>query len=261
MSSATPEPLEYSAVDGHYDEMTLPSGELRPHWKGLVAALQRLGREELFRRWREWDWIAAQRVDLEVPLGTVRRASELLAAYAGLPLTKDVAGRHVSLRARALRLARALEASESAYRAGPFREHDVEIARAAKELSARLLPNVDTILRKLEIDMALPGASRPIVVTLVGDAPYPGIFAADARGQKAASFVRVRGLEGGALCEAICIPTGIEPPLYRRRVDFYTKSRAFDIGRAQREIGYAPRVGLRDGIARTLGWYRDHGWL
>jgi uncharacterized circularly permuted ATP-grasp superfamily protein/uncharacterized alpha-E superfamily protein len=53
LSSATPEPLEYSAVDGHYDEMTLPSGELRPHWRGLVAALQRLGRDELFRRWRE----------------------------------------------------------------------------------------------------------------------------------------------------------------------------------------------------------------
>jgi uncharacterized circularly permuted ATP-grasp superfamily protein/uncharacterized alpha-E superfamily protein len=33
--------------------MTLPSGELRPHWRGLVAALQRLGTEELFRRWRE----------------------------------------------------------------------------------------------------------------------------------------------------------------------------------------------------------------
>src|SRR5256712_2359746 len=33
--------------------MTLPSGELRPHWRGLVAALSRLGGEEFFRRWRE----------------------------------------------------------------------------------------------------------------------------------------------------------------------------------------------------------------
>jgi len=65
----------------------------------------------------------------------------------------------------------------------------------------------------------------------------------------------------GALCEAVCVPFGIEPPLYRRRVDFFTKSRAFDITRARREIGYAPRVGLREGIARTLGWYRNHGWL
>jgi dihydroflavonol-4-reductase len=65
----------------------------------------------------------------------------------------------------------------------------------------------------------------------------------------------------GALCEAVCAPLGIEPPLYRRRVDFFTKSRAFDITRARTEIGYAPTVGLRDGISRTLIWYRAHGWL
>ena len=141
--------------------------------------------------------------DLEVPLGTVRRASELTAAYAELPVSKDVGGKLVSFRARALRLAKAIEASESAYRAGPFREHDAEIARAAKELSARLLPNVETLLRTLEADMALPGVTRPIVLTLVGDAPYPGIFAADARGHATASFVRVHGLEGGALCETV----------------------------------------------------------
>ncbi len=64
-----------------------------------------------------------------------------------------------------------------------------------------------------------------------------------------------------AMCEAVCVPLGIEPPLYRRRVDFYTKSRAFDISRARAEIGYAPAVGLRDGIARTLAWYRQHGWI
>jgi nucleoside-diphosphate-sugar epimerase len=65
----------------------------------------------------------------------------------------------------------------------------------------------------------------------------------------------------GAACEAVCVPLGIEPPIFRRRVDFFTKSRAFDISRARREIGYAPAVGLRDGIARTLAWYRDHGWI
>jgi nucleoside-diphosphate-sugar epimerase len=65
----------------------------------------------------------------------------------------------------------------------------------------------------------------------------------------------------GAICEAICAPFGIEPPLYRRRVDFFTKSRAFDITRARTEIGFAPRVGLREGIRRTLDWYRHEGWL
>jgi nucleoside-diphosphate-sugar epimerase len=65
----------------------------------------------------------------------------------------------------------------------------------------------------------------------------------------------------GAVCEAVCVPLGIEPPIYRRRVDFYTKSRAFDISRARREIGYAPQVSLHDGIRRTLRWYREHGWI
>jgi nucleoside-diphosphate-sugar epimerase len=65
----------------------------------------------------------------------------------------------------------------------------------------------------------------------------------------------------GAVCEALCAPLGIEPPIYRRRVDFFTKSRAFDITRAREEIGYSPKVGLRDGIRRTLEWYRRQGWL
>jgi len=65
----------------------------------------------------------------------------------------------------------------------------------------------------------------------------------------------------GAICEAICAPLGIEPPLYRRRVDFFTKSRAFDISRARTELGFAPKIGLRDGIRRTLDWYRSQGWL
>ena len=65
----------------------------------------------------------------------------------------------------------------------------------------------------------------------------------------------------GALCEAVCTPLGIEPPIYRRRVDFFTKSRAFDITRARVEIGYAPQTTLREGMRRTLTWYREHGWL
>jgi dihydroflavonol-4-reductase len=65
----------------------------------------------------------------------------------------------------------------------------------------------------------------------------------------------------GAACEALCKPFGLEPPLYRRRVDFYTKSRAFDISRARAEIGYAPQVSIEEGTRRTLAWYREHGWV
>jgi nucleoside-diphosphate-sugar epimerase len=65
----------------------------------------------------------------------------------------------------------------------------------------------------------------------------------------------------GALCEAVCAPLGISPPLYRRRVDFFRKSRAFDISRARAELGYAPRVPMAEGIRRTLEWYRAERWI
>lgn len=65
----------------------------------------------------------------------------------------------------------------------------------------------------------------------------------------------------GLLCEMVCVPLRIEPPLYRRRVDFYTKSRAFDTTRARTELGYAPRVDLEEGIHRTSDWYRQEGLL
>jgi nucleoside-diphosphate-sugar epimerase len=65
----------------------------------------------------------------------------------------------------------------------------------------------------------------------------------------------------GALCEAVCVPLGIDPPLHRRRVDFWTKSRAFSIEKARRLLGYEPSVDLEEGIARTAAAYREAGWL
>lgn len=65
----------------------------------------------------------------------------------------------------------------------------------------------------------------------------------------------------GLLCEMVCVPLRIEPPIFRRRVDFYTKSRAFDTRRARTELGFAPKVDLEEGIRRTAEWYRREGLL
>jgi dihydroflavonol-4-reductase len=65
----------------------------------------------------------------------------------------------------------------------------------------------------------------------------------------------------GLLCEAVCVPLRIEPPIFRRRVDFYTKSRAFDTTRARQELGFNPKVDLDEGIRRTARWYRSEGLL
>lgn len=65
----------------------------------------------------------------------------------------------------------------------------------------------------------------------------------------------------GLLCEMVCVPLRIEPPIFRRRVDFYTKSRAFDTTRARTELGFTPKVDLEEGIKRTADWYRSEGLL
>ena len=65
----------------------------------------------------------------------------------------------------------------------------------------------------------------------------------------------------GSLCERICVPLGITPPIYRRRVDFFTKSRAFSIRKAREILGFVPEVDLETGIRETIAWYRGQGQL
>jgi nucleoside-diphosphate-sugar epimerase len=62
-------------------------------------------------------------------------------------------------------------------------------------------------------------------------------------------------------CDAICRPLGISPPLYPRRVHFFCKDRAADISKARELLGYAPRIGLEEGIRTTAEWYRAHRWM
>lgn len=64
-----------------------------------------------------------------------------------------------------------------------------------------------------------------------------------------------------ALCETVCVPLGIEPPLHRRRIRFYRNNRAFSIQKAQEILGYNPLVPLEEGLARTVAWYRQNGHL
>jgi nucleoside-diphosphate-sugar epimerase len=68
-------------------------------------------------------------------------------------------------------------------------------------------------------------------------------------------------MAAGILCESVCVPLRIEPPLHRRRVHFFTHHREFDCAKAARLLGYAPRIGPAEGIARTAEWYRAGGYL
>jgi nucleoside-diphosphate-sugar epimerase len=45
----------------------------------------------------------------------------------------------------------------------------------------------------------------------------------------------------GLVCEVIWAPTKKRPPLFRRRVGFFTHNRAFDLSKAESRLGYASR--------------------
>lgn len=63
----------------------------------------------------------------------------------------------------------------------------------------------------------------------------------------------------GHICEKACKPFGIEPPIFPRRVDWFRQVRAFRIDKARRELGYAPRIGIDEGLKRTGEWYLSTG--
>ncbi len=62
-------------------------------------------------------------------------------------------------------------------------------------------------------------------------------------------------------CELVCKPLKINPWLYRRRVDFFRKTRWFDISKARSELDFRPSTDLKTGIERTADWYRANGYL
>jgi len=65
----------------------------------------------------------------------------------------------------------------------------------------------------------------------------------------------------GHVCEKVCKPFKITPPIFPRRVDWFRQNRAFKIDKAKRDLGYAPHVSLDEGLRRTAQWYRQEGLL
>ena len=54
---------------------------------------------------------------------------------------------------------------------------------------------------------------------------------------------------------------GVDPPIYRRRMDFFWSDSEFDTTHARQGLDWAPRVDLPEGIRRTLEDYRRSGAL
>ena len=65
----------------------------------------------------------------------------------------------------------------------------------------------------------------------------------------------------GDICEFICKPFGIEPPIYRRRVAFFTKDRSFDTSKLREHAGFQCQYDNTRGLKELTDWYNNEGWL
>lgn len=65
----------------------------------------------------------------------------------------------------------------------------------------------------------------------------------------------------GLVCEIICKPFGIKPPIFRRRVGFFTHDRSFDLSKARRLLDYNSKVEAEQGIKTTVNWYKAQGLI
>lgn len=65
----------------------------------------------------------------------------------------------------------------------------------------------------------------------------------------------------GGACEAVCAPLHIEPPIFRRRVDFFTKNRAFNGAKAARELGFSVDRPFRQEVVEIIDAYLERGMI
>lgn len=65
----------------------------------------------------------------------------------------------------------------------------------------------------------------------------------------------------GLMCEIICKPFGINPPLYRRRIDFFTKHRCFNTSHARDVLGFEPAKDFWEELEEILNWYKKEKLL
>ena len=124
---------------------------------------------------------------------------------------------------------------------------------------------IDNLVDAFELAAATPGTGE---VYLIGDAHYSSlndlVMAVGASMGQDARIVHLpfQPLWAAAVvCETVCKPLGIEPPLFRRRADWFRQNRAFSIDKAKLGLGYDPKVDLATGLTRTAAWYQENGYL
>jgi nucleoside-diphosphate-sugar epimerase len=63
------------------------------------------------------------------------------------------------------------------------------------------------------------------------------------------------------LMEKTLRPMGIQPPLHRRRMDFFKKNLYFTQEKTNQKLGYKPKYSFAEGAQNTADWYRENRLL
>jgi dihydroflavonol-4-reductase len=158
---------------------------------------------------------------------------------------------------------------------GPGDRHLLGWFRAIRNGYYRVVGPGDNRLHPVYVDDVVDGlqlcAERGLgdgrAYNLVGERALPirelAAAIADAVGRPLPRHHFPRAVAGAvaAVLEAVPGLPAERLPLTRSRIAFMTESRAYCGCRARDELGFVPRVGLGEGLHRTVEWYRREGLL
>jgi dihydroflavonol-4-reductase len=68
-------------------------------------------------------------------------------------------------------------------------------------------------------------------------------------------------LLAATMMETVLRPMGIQPPLHRRRMDFFKKSFVFLQEKSFKQLGFIPKFSFKQGVEETFKWYNEMGYL
>ncbi|NKB76820.1 MAG: NAD-dependent epimerase/dehydratase family protein [Gammaproteobacteria bacterium] len=128
------------------------------------------------------------------------------------------------------------------------------------------LVHVDDLTNVMLLSGITPEARSEVFIA-AGDEPLGMVEIAKIIAEKIGKKVRIIRLPitpfyaAAYLCERILPPLGIQPPIYRRRVDFYTKDRQFDNSKSRKLLNYEFKYTNELGIEETANWYKKNGLL
>lgn len=64
-----------------------------------------------------------------------------------------------------------------------------------------------------------------------------------------------------SLIEKTFTVLGKTPPVSRKNIESTLADRVFSIEKAQRDLGFFPKVGTEEGLRETVEWYRNNNWI